>query len=243
MLYARHETLHKCTGVHAAAMSVAGTVSVQQWRKSGRPADPDNLEEVASCGWGPVVQKFDATRDIILFPGEGSINIQDLSWPERIKGRDNVEREKTEDTTASLEKQLEDLSVADQRKNFSADSQAAKKPYRLIMIESTWNGARTIVTWVQKVRAALHLPPLRCVALPQSVSGLYWKLQHVGTSAVSTIEALSHAAKAAGCSEIEAETLLTLFYLQRYRLLKRLQTGDGRPPRAVDVRGPWRIYK
>jgi hypothetical protein len=205
-----------------------------------------DLDDVTASGWAKVVTSFDHQRDIILFPGGDSINIQDLTWP----GVDSVDSEGGDvhdskaDEDGGLTDQLESLHIESSNTSppSSLNTKSPPAPFRLIMIESTWGGAKTIVNYIHLVRSMLHLPPLRCVALPESVNGLYWKLQHVGSSAVSTIEALSHAAKAAGCASAEAEKLLTLFYLQRYRLMNRVKS-DGRPPRAVDVRGPWKVYK
>lgn len=214
-----------------------GTVGVQKWLKSDRPDDHEDHESVISSGWAKVVQTFNYDRDVILFPSKDALSIQDLSWTETTSATSDKKESSDDnnDRDYPLEDRLQEMSLFD-------NSERDQEKYRLILIESTWNGAKSIVNHVQKVRVALGLPPLRCVSLPESVSGLYWKLQHVGSSAVSTIEALTHAAKAAGCDSEEADKLLVLFFLQRYRLLNRIKS-DGRPPRAVDVRGPWRRFK
>ena len=231
-LMLRHETLHKCTGIHAAVLCKEGTVSVQKWPRSGRPDDLDSYHDVDACGWAEVARSFDYDHDIVLFPCENSMDIQDLNW---CNSCDDVADEMVE--------QFENMSLSTIDRGHSSDNTSKNSAFsRLILIESTWGGAKTIVSSLQHVRSVLGLPALRCASLPESIHGLYWKLQRVGSSAVSTIEALSHAALACGCSAGEAETLLTLFYLQRYRVMKKVEKGQGRVPKAVDVRGPWRKF-
>jgi hypothetical protein len=62
----------------------------------------------------------------------------------------------------------------------------------------------------------------------------YWRFHEEGHSAVSTIEAVAHAATAAGCPN--AETLLLLFRLQRFRVLTHVDSG-AKLPRAMMVGG------
>lgn len=85
------------------------------------------------------------------------------------------------------------------------------------------------------LRRRLGLPPLQCVVL-SNVVGKYWRFHEEGHSAVSTIEAISHAAAAAGLDESSVEALLLLFKLQRYRVLDNVESG-GKVPRAMLVSG------
>lgn len=54
---------------------------------------------------------------------------------------------------------------------------------------------------------------------------------------MSTIEAIAHAATAAGASSEVQTSLLTLFELQRLRVFKGMQEDGHRKPRAVAVGG------
>lgn len=72
----RHETLHKCTGIHAAALCQEGSVEHFLWTKdeytsSGFPVNP---------AWGPLVASLDADRDIVLFPSDDAVLPSDVDW-------------------------------------------------------------------------------------------------------------------------------------------------------------------
>lgn len=91
--------------------------------------------------------------------------------------------------------------------------------------------ARRIVQY----RASRGLPPLRCVLLENVVGG-YWRFHEEGHSALSTIEAIAHTAAAAGLSRDAFDVLLTLFRIQKGRVLLNID-GGGKKPRAVCVSG------
>ena len=57
-----------------------------------------------------------------------------------------------------------------------------------------------------------------------------------GNSALSTIEAIAHTAAAAGANTETTNTLLTLFHLQRHRVLTCVDAGK-KAPRAIQVNG------
>lgn len=60
---------------------------------------------------------------------------------------------------------------------------------------------------------------------------------------MSTIEAISFAAQAAGLEENDFHNLQVLFRLARYKMLQRSAKATEAHkglPRAIDVRGPWR---
>lgn len=57
-----------------------------------------------------------------------------------------------------------------------------------------------------------------------------------GHSAVSTIEAVAHTARAAGLGSSEQDDLLVLFRLQKLRVLRAMRAG-GKVPKAVEVCG------
>lgn len=75
----RHETLHKCTGVHSAVLCTEGMVDFFMWIKEENavtifPAMPETPV------WGPLVLSLDPSRDIILFPSEDSLVSSDVNW-------------------------------------------------------------------------------------------------------------------------------------------------------------------
>ena len=83
------------------------------------------------------------------------------------------------------------------------------------------------------------------------ITGQYWRFQEHGHSAVSTIEAIAHTALTAAramnntcmASKNESdcdklfESLLLLFQVQKYRVLKRVSSEGGRAPKAIKVSG------
>ena len=87
------------------------------------------------------------------------------------------------------------------------------------------------------------------------ITGQYWRFQEHGHSAVSTIEAIAHTALTAAraravtntciASKKESdcdcdklfESLLLLFQVQKYRVLKRVSSEGGRAPKAIKVSG------
>ena len=79
------------------------------------------------------------------------------------------------------------------------------------------------------------LAPLRCVKL-QNIVGRYWRFHTMGNSAVSTIEAITHTAIAAGATVEDAHTLTTLFRVQRVRVFRN-ESNKRKPPRAAAVSG------
>ena len=84
-------------------------------------------------------------------------------------------------------------------------------------------------------RQRQHLPPLQCITLTEVV-GEYWRFHNEGHAAVSTIEAIGHTALAAGMKKASYDDLLTLFNVQKYRVLEKTRQG-GKCPRAVQVEG------
>ena len=90
---------------------------------------------------------------------------------------------------------------------------------------------RSIATY----RSMHGLPPLRCVRL-DNVVGQYWRFHEEGNSALSTIEAITYTASSAGLSEDDCHKLLTLFRVQKGRVLLSMEHG-AKKPRAVCVSG------
>lgn len=80
------------------------------------------------------------------------------------------------------------------------------------------------------------LPPLRCVRL-EDVVGQYWRFHEEGNSALSTVEAIAHTAASAGLGKEDFDKLLTLFRIQKGRVLLAMETDGWKIPRAVCTKG------
>ena len=109
------------------------------------------------------------------------------------------------------------------------------RKWRLIILEGSWNYAKTMAWQIIAYRKEHHLPPLPCVIL-KDLTGEYWRFHHEGHSAVSTIEAIAHTALAAGLSSPQFDDLLLLFRLQKWRVMNSVR-GGGKVPKAVEVCG------
>lgn len=109
-----------------------------------------------------------------------------------------------------------------------------KRKRRLLVLEASWQHAKAMSQRIVDHRKAKGLPPIPSVIL-KDVTGEYWRFQTVGQSAVSTIEAIVHTARAAGASVEDTEHLLTMFKVQKYRVLKSTETR--KTPRAIEVAG------
>lgn len=66
------ESLHKCTGVHAAALCQEDTVHIEHWTK-------DRTEEV----FLNLIRSLDHTRDVLLFPSDNSTPADTFPWQQR----------------------------------------------------------------------------------------------------------------------------------------------------------------
>lgn len=109
------------------------------------------------------------------------------------------------------------------------------RKWRLVILEGSWNYAKTMAWQIIAYRKERHLPPLPCVIL-KDLTGEYWRFHHEGHSAVSTIEAIAHTALAAGLSTPQFDDLLLLFRLQKWRVMRSVRDG-GKVPKAVEVCG------
>eukprot|EP01039_Chlorochromonas_danica_P008247 gene8247-9095_t len=126
----------------------------------------------------------------------------------------------------------EDSTVADE---FDWEQRDDGERPRLVVLEASWAYGKTMAHQIVSCRKEAGLPSLRSVIL-KNVVGQYWRFQSEGQSAVSTIEAIAHTAKAAGMSEEHCEDLLTLFRVQKYRVLRNTEER-GKLPRAMDTTG------
>ena len=179
------ESLHKCTGVHAAALCAQGSVALLHWERER--TDPAFLAWVGS---------LDPAADVLLFPSEGAVDAEHFPWRTGTRSGDK---------------------------------------WRLVVLEASWTNGKKMARQLQALRRQLGVPPLPCVTL-SGVVGRYWRFHEEGLAAVSTIEAIAHAAAAAGMQDDMCERLLLLFRLQRLRVLSHVEAG-GRAPRAMQVSG------
>ena len=224
------ETLHKCTGVHVGALCTEGTFDTAAWTKEIVPAcsKVSHSSTVVDGGqsaftrappalreqWKNAVEALDADRDVLLFPCEDAVLAEDFDWsscpyqpPSPVEGSSSS----------------------------GASAGSSNRKWRLVVLEASWNYGKGMAAQIRTHRASVGLPLLHCVQL-RDITGQYWKFQTEGHSAVSTIEAITHTAKAAGSSQETVDTMLTLFQLQKLRVLRRIEEG-GKVPRALEVSG------
>eukprot|EP00598_Pedospumella_elongata_P008545 CAMPEP_0184994894 /NCGR_PEP_ID=MMETSP1098-20130426/51083_1 /TAXON_ID=89044 /ORGANISM="Spumella elongata, Strain CCAP 955/1" /LENGTH=549 /DNA_ID=CAMNT_0027521055 /DNA_START=20 /DNA_END=1669 /DNA_ORIENTATION=+ len=248
------ETLHKCTGVHVGALCEEGTFLAMDWNKKLVPTVPlplynqkyaskDNSQSAEKVSnsensqnttkselreeWQQVVESLDHTRDVVLFPCDTAQQAEAFPWSEcpHIHHIDIAgETEGEEEVVKSQETHPKDVEPA-----------RVSPRWRLVVLEANWNYGKHMALQIRQHRALLGLPPLHFVQL-SNITGQYWKFQTEGHAAVSTIEAIAHTAGAAGCSSDTVDAMLTLFLLQKHRVLKRIEMG-GKVPRAVEVSG------
>ena len=248
------ERITSCTGITAAVMALEGQVTVGYWPKSARDR-PHLLKShpVADTQkqMEKVLREIDCETDFLLFPGPGSIDATQVDWNMNYMTTPVTKAENSEGAASS------DLCAP----------HAQPRKRRLIVIESNWQSGKTVyndlIAGLQGMYGVEKAAKLRCLSL-SNVVGKYWKFQAVGHSAVSTIEAIHHAAiiakklmkqsnlafeepghagDEAGVDERreqqgdEYDALLILFRLQRNRLLKEMRRGDRGLPRAMRVTG------
>jgi DTW domain-containing protein YfiP len=117
----------------------------------------------------------------------------------------------------------------------------SKQKRRLIMIEANWTFAKAMAGYLKG-----RVPGLRSVGLHKDVVGTYWRFQAVSASAVSTIEALYHAANEVvearnnddnGDNGGELRNILVLFEYQRRKMLANASTKQGAKCRGLRVTG------
>jgi hypothetical protein len=247
------ETLHKCTGVHVGVLCAEGTFATAAWSKelvssSSSTAKPCvTTASSASAGdsssnshgtalsvpppatlresWKNLVESLDHTRDVMLFPCDDAENAQDFPW-------EKMGQAGSPGTGCSAGAADNHGAPDDGCAGLSAERSVL---WRLVVLEASWNYGKGMAQQVRTHRASVGMPPLRCVQLTD-ITGQYWKFQTMGHAAVSTIEAIAHTASAAGSSAETVQTLLLLFQLQKFRVLKRIEDG-GKAPRAVEVSG------
>jgi DTW domain-containing protein YfiP len=153
-----------------------------------------------------MVESLDATRDVLLFPSPDATYAEEFDWASAPTSNDRARGESS-----------------------------SRARYRLVVLEATWNHAKWISKQIAVYRQARGLAPLRCVAL-KDVVGQYWRFHEEGHSALSTIEAIAYTASAAGMPDSDMDSLLTLFRVQKGRVLLSVDKGE-KVPRAMCVGG------
>ena len=221
-------------------------VTVVQWPKvkSGIDSDFDVLDNV--------LNEIDCGEDALLFPEEGAVEVGLFPWGNNSNSNCNSINEQDYEEEENVFKSI----VTSTSKN------SMKRKKRLIVIESNWPIGNTMVKTLrlalQSKRGQEEADKLRSVTLREGIIGQYWRFQSVGHGAVSTIEAIYHAALGAarGRQEMEGTSdtvdtqkeydaengkyseLLVLFRLQRLKLFLNCQEGQGKGlPRAMRVTG------
>jgi DTW domain-containing protein YfiP len=214
LLLHHQESLNKCTGIHTGAMCAEGSVSCVHWAK-----ERDVVERI--------IASLDPLRDVLLFPYPHSTNAEVFPWKDC---------RYVPPSTAEGEGQRP-VSNVDCAEICNSDIPYNKSHrWRLVVLEASWNYAKSMSNQITTYRKDHGLPPLPSVILTDVV-GQYWRFQAEGHSAVSTIEAIAHTAYAAGISDDKRKDLLCLFELQKFRVLTNDQLYGSKTPRAVEVEG------
>jgi len=184
------ERITSSTGITAAVMALEGQVKVAYWPKTARdrtqllaayPTDQTQRE------MEKVLQEIDCDTDFLLFPGPGSTDATQVDWNLNYRT-----------TPFHLEIHTENSkTMAANNANSANLPPTPPRKRRLIVIESNWQSGKTVynglIAGLQAVHGVEKAAKLRCLSL-SNVVGKFWKFQAVGHSAVSTIEAIHHAA-------------------------------------------------
>lgn len=157
-----------------------------------------------------VVRSLDSERDVLLFPTDDSVLANEYDW--------NF-----------------DYDVNKFALEGSTETSMSSKRKRLVVIEASWNYAKTMANEIIFYRKKLGLPPITMVKLSDIV-GRYWRFQSEGNQAVSTIEAIYYTLIASGLDKKLAKNLLLLFEIQKYNVLNN-DKDKKKTPRAVCVSG------
>jgi hypothetical protein len=234
----------KCTGIHAGALCSENSVSYIHWNR-------------CQSDWEAVIERLDPEIDVLLFPYPHSIPAETFSWSMnssngtrsnseergemKMMGSDTNQPCINRNNTSAADTVNEEISQTSNSANFpmgmdhiNNTNKIKAKKKRLIVLEASWNYAKTMAQQIIEYREKLHLPAIPSIIL-HDVTGQYWRFHAEGHAAVSTIEAIAHTAKAANINEYEVDKLLTLFRVQKYRVLKNCQTK--KVPRAIEVSG------
>lgn len=223
LLLHHHESLVKCTGIHTGVLCTEGSVSYMHWNK---PAEE----------WQLIAESLDPSRDVILFPYQDSTIATEFPWDACHYESPTVNAQSASSSSSSSISEEVPSNVAKMIEVCNSMIPYDKNHrWRLVVLEASWGYGKTMANNIVDHRKAMRLPPVPSVILTD-VTGQYWRFHSEGNAAVSTIEAIAHAAKAAGVQQEQLHDLLTLFEMQKYRVLTN--TCDGiKAPRAVEVEG------
>jgi hypothetical protein len=168
----RHETLHKCTGVHANVLSTEGSFEVAYW--------PKDKEE--SSQWKATVASLDSERDVILFPSENAIPAEDFQWTYNYQTKEaflndigppadnsshvhentqerNFRMDSCENMVECFKNQLaltnENVTTSSSMGNHVSNRQCTHKR-RLVVLEASWAHGKTM-SWQIAVRELILL--------------------------------------------------------------------------------------
>ena len=198
-------------------LSTMDSVRYELWPKEKTPED-----------WHRLVGGLCPERDVLLFPDRNAVAAADFQWGARGDIAPSL-------ASLSLSASSSSSSLSSPDKKTDQSGAAGSNKWRLVILEGSWNYAKTMAWQIIAYRKEHHLPPLPCVIL-KDLTGEYWRFHHEGHSAVSTIEAIAHTALAAGLSLAQFDDLLLLFRLQKWRVIHSMRSG-GKVPKAVEVCG------
>lgn len=184
----RRDSLHKCTGIQAAVLSTEGAVRYVHWRR-------DSPEE-----WREIVSSLDSEMDLMLYPAEGAVPADEFDWTALVK---SGPADTAVDTLGgalgrvAIESEERGGPGKDRNEESGISGTTSRRRRRIVLIEGPWEGAKTLAKQLIDLREELGLPPLTYLTMQEGVTARYWRLQHMGSSAVSTIEAIAHVVSAA----------------------------------------------
>ena len=191
-----------------------------------RPKDSDAYIYDKVPAWADIVTSLDPDRDVLLFPCDNAVDAKAFDWNYNHSQSSSSTAAPT--TTHDSNSNSDATSSSDIGNRNMSTSKVRKR--RLVVVEATWQHGKVVANRINKYRKAHSLPPIPCVKL-SNITGSYWRFQDQGHSAVSSIEAIAHTAVEAGSNIDVYNTLLTLFRLQKYRVLSSIQNG-GKVPKV-----------
>lgn len=244
---------HVSTATNTTTVSTeVGSEDVNEFRRKFRRVNVAEHQSVIvdDMGpiWGDIALGLSADSDVLLFPSDDAVDAEDFDWFCRStiqlldQSSSSMNNRTTIETATRISSNIQSNSVSSHSSNNLTNSDATtssslntNKKWRLVVLEASWMHAKGVYRKINLYREKYKLPPIPCVRL-NDITGQYWKFHEQGHAAVSSIEAIAYAAKAAGSTDETFHKLLTLFRLQKYRVLKRIRDG-GKPPKAIKISG------
>lgn len=142
----------------------------------------ENKEE-----WKKIVLSLDSKSDLLLYPSDDAVRADRYNWALPL---DCISETKGSEGVNGLASAMSTLNMSLE----SPKQLSTRTRRRIVLLEGPWEGAKTLARQLLELREEMGLPPLTYLTLPDGITGRYWRLQHVGSSAVSTIEAIAHVA-------------------------------------------------